>query len=399
MPTMTQTTISPSAATSASAWSAVVCMALMCFVLVASEFMPVSLLTPISEELAISPGQVGQAISISGFFAIIASLFGNTLLARYDRRSVVMFYTVVAVASGLVVALAPNATVFMLGRALIGAAVGGFWSLSTALLARIVAPTDLPKAIAMLQGGTATATVIAAPLGSYLGEVIGWRGAFGFIVPVGLIALAWQFVVLPRLPAERSLSLASMFSLLRMPAFALGMAATVLAFMGQFSLYTYLRPFLEIVPGFDATALSLTFLAIGVAGLIGTVAIGVLVRTHLNAALIGMPLVLAIVAVSLMLLGWVPVVTVMLLVVWGFFAAPIPVGWNTWMAKIVPHQLEAGGGLQVALIQLAITGGAAVGGLFFDGLGWSGPFVFGAVLLGGSTLIAVAVIRTGSDSH
>lgn len=375
------------------------CMALMCFVLVASEFMPVSLLTPISAELAISPGQVGQAISISGFFAIIASLFGNTLLARYDRRNVVMFYTVVAVVSGLVVALAPNATVFMLGRALIGAAVGGFWSLSTALLARLVAPPHLPKAIAMLQGGTATATVIAAPLGSYLGEIIGWRGAFGIIVPVGLVALAWQFLGLPRLPAERSLSLFSMFGLLRMPVFALGMVATILAFMGQFSLSTYLRPFLEIVPGFDATELPLTLLAIGVAGLIGTMAIGILVRTRLNAALIGMPSILAIVAVALMLLGWAPVATVLLLVVWGFFTAPIPVAWNTWMAKIIPHQLEAGGGLQVALIQLAITGGAAIGGLFFDGFGWSGPFVFGAVLLAGSTLIAAAVIRIASDNN
>jgi len=375
------------------------CMALMCFVLVAAEFMPVSLLTPISEELSISPGQVGQAISVSGFFAILASLFGNTLLARYDRRGVVLFYTVVAVVSGLVVALAPNAFVFMLGRALIGAAVGGFWSLSTALLARLVAPADLPKAIAILQGGTATATVIAAPLGSFLGEIIGWRGAFGTIVPVGIIALVWQVVVLPRLPAERPLSLGSMFGLLTMPVFALGMAATVLAFMGQISLSTYLRPFLEIVPGFDATALSLTLLAIGVAGLIGTVAVGLLVRTHLNASLIGMPAILAIIVVALMLVGWLPVATVLLLIVWGFFVAPIPVGWNTWMAKIIPQQLEAGGGLQVALIQLAITGGAAVGGLFFDGLGWWGPFVLGATLLGGSALVAVAVTRLGSPQH
>src|SRR5207245_7998238 len=123
-------------------------------------------------------GQAGQAISVSGFFAVLTSLFGNALLSRLDRRTVVLFYTVVLVVSGLAITFAPNYFVFMLGRALIGISIGGFWSLSTAILARIVPSSDLPRAIAMLQGGTAFASVIAAPLGSFLGGLIGWRGAF-----------------------------------------------------------------------------------------------------------------------------------------------------------------------------------------------------------------------------
>src|SRR5438445_3905905 len=74
-----------------SAWGAVTCLSLLTFVLVASEFMPVSLLTPIANELAISEGQAGQAISVSGFFAVLTSLFGNALLSRLDRRTVVLF--------------------------------------------------------------------------------------------------------------------------------------------------------------------------------------------------------------------------------------------------------------------------------------------------------------------
>src|SRR5690606_12560639 len=71
------------------AWGAVICLSLFAFVLVASEFMPVSLLTPIAGELGISEGQAGQAIAISGLFAVLTSLFGNSLLARLDRRTVV----------------------------------------------------------------------------------------------------------------------------------------------------------------------------------------------------------------------------------------------------------------------------------------------------------------------
>ncbi|MEO8686538.1 MAG: MFS transporter, partial [Devosia sp.] len=161
--TAEHTALSPS-----TTWGAVVCMSLLTFVLIASEFMPVSLLTPIAQELGTTEGQAGQAIAISGLFAIITSLFGNSVLSRLDRRTVVLLYTGLIVISGLIVALAPNYTVFMAGRALLGVAIGGFWSLSTAILAHLTTSADLPKALAMLQGGTALATVIAAPLGSYL---------------------------------------------------------------------------------------------------------------------------------------------------------------------------------------------------------------------------------------
>jgi predicted MFS family arabinose efflux permease len=79
----------------ATPWAAVTCLSLLTFLLVGLEFMPVSLLTPIARDLAISEGQAGQAITVSGFFAVFTSLFGNALLAELDRRLVVLFYTAV----------------------------------------------------------------------------------------------------------------------------------------------------------------------------------------------------------------------------------------------------------------------------------------------------------------
>lgn len=378
-----------------SAWGAVACLSLLTFVLVASEFMPVSLLTPIANELAISEGQAGQAISVSGIFAVLTSLFGNALLSRLDRRTVIVLYTAVLVVSGLAVTFAPNYVVFMLGRALIGVSIGGFWSLSTAVLARIVPGADLPRAIAMLQGGTAFASVIAAPLGSFLGGLVGWRGAFFVVVPIGLFAIVWQLAVLPKMPANEQASVGKMFGLLGNRMFAVGMAATTLAFMGQFALSTYLRPFLEGVTGLDVNTLSMLLLGLGLAGLVGTSLVGFILRTHLGAVLIGLPTVLAIIALSLIALGPFAIATASLLVVWGLFSTPVPVAWNTWMTKTIPNDLEAGGGLQVALIQFAITFGAFAGGLLFDSAGWWSPFALGAFLLLGSALLAFAATKSG----
>ncbi|MGO7208807.1 MFS transporter, partial [Rhizobium ruizarguesonis] len=81
----------------ATSWSAVTCLSLLTFLLVGLEFLPVSLLTPIARDLIVSEGQAGLAITVSGVFAVITSLFGNAFLARIDRKSVVLFYTAVLV--------------------------------------------------------------------------------------------------------------------------------------------------------------------------------------------------------------------------------------------------------------------------------------------------------------
>ncbi|MCW1411495.1 MFS transporter [Rhizobium sp. 1AS11] len=374
-------------------WSAVTCLSLLTFLLVGLEFLPVSLLTPIAGDLSVSEGQAGLAITVSGVFAVSTSLFGNAILTKIDRRTVVLLYTAVLAASSLAVALAPNFLVFLVGRVLVGVSIGGFWSLSTAILARLASSRDLPKAIALLQGGTAFALVLAAPLGSFLGGLIGWRGTFLITVPIAVAGLIWQLAVLPSMPATSTISVARIFGLLRNRRFAIGMAATGLAFIGQNALSIYLRPFLEGVTGLELNVLSMVLLGLGVGGLAGTSVIGFVARRHLLLVLIGLPAALAVLALLLIALGPFAAVTAFLLVMWGFFSTPIPVAWNTWMAAIVPGELEAAGGLQVALIQFAIAGGAFAGGMLFDTVGWWSTFLLAACLLAGSAVLAALAGR------
>src|ERR1700710_2861152 len=98
------------------AWSAVYAMALCVAVLIASEFMPVSLLSPIARDLQLTEGQAGQAISISGVLAVVTSLFITVLAGRLDRRVVLIALAVVLVVSGTIVAFAPDFLVLMMGR-------------------------------------------------------------------------------------------------------------------------------------------------------------------------------------------------------------------------------------------------------------------------------------------
>lgn len=371
-------------------WSAVLAMSLCAFALVASEFLPVSLLTPIASDLSLTEGQAGQAISISGFFAVITSLLLATLTQGIDRKPVLLTTTALMLVSGAMVAFAPNYLTLMVGRAVLGIAIGGYWSMSTAVMMRIAPGALVPKAIAVMQGGTALATAIAAPIGSYLGGMIGWRGAFFCVVPLAALALIWQAFTLPRMPSERTkLSVTGLLRLLGDSKIAIGMAAVAFLFMGQFTLFTYLRPFLETVTHVDVPTLSLLLLIIGAAGLLGTLLVGPLVSRTLNRVLVGIPIIMSAIAFAAIAVGSSVIPVAVLLGLWGLIATCAPVGWFTWLAKALPQNAEAGGGLMVAVIQLAITAGATVGGLLYDGIGYQAAFIASGTFLFIATLLSV----------
>jgi len=377
-----------SANTHTHSWGAVFAMSLAAFALVASEFMPVSLLTPLASDLHISEGQAGQGISVSGLFALLTSLIIAAVAAKVDRKRLLLALTALMIVSGTVVALAPNYLTFMLGRALIGVAIGGFWSLSAATAMRLVPLAQVPRALAIVNGGNALATVIAAPLGSFLGGLIGWRGAFFCVIPVAVVAGAWLLVSLPSLKNDDRRTTRNVFRLMKNARVALGMLAASVFFMGQFMLFTYLRPFLETVTQVSLPMLSLMLLVLGLAGLAGTFLIERFLNNRLYQALTAIPLLMAAIALALVAWGSSPAATMLLLGVWGLVATAAPVGWWTWLSRVLPDDAEAGGGLMVAIIQLAIACGATLGGVVFDLSGYRATFELSAGLLGVAGLLA-----------
>lgn len=385
--------------TKKSGWSAVLAMSLAAFALVASEFMPVSLLTPIAADLHITEGQAGQGISVSGAFALITSLLIASIAARVERKKLLLSLTLLMIVSGTIVALAPGYPSFMIGRALIGIAIGGFWSLSAATAMRLVAPDQVSRALAMVNGGNALATVIAAPAGAFLGSLIGWRGAFFCVVPVAALAAVWLMISLPSFKAERKAGGANALQLMRQPPVALGMIAVSVFFMGQFMLFTYLRPFLEGVTGVSVSTLSLMLLGLGLAGFIGTFLIERFMGRGLYRTLTVIPLIMAGIALALVNFGESAMLTAVLLGLWGLVATAAPVGWWTWLAQTLPDDAEAGGGMLVAIVQLAIAGGAIVGGLAFDLSGYKATFELSAAVLVVASVFAWLAGRAATEVH
>lgn len=376
-------------------WGGVLAMTLCVFALIASEFMPVSLLTPLAADLGVTEGLAGYGIAISGAFAVLTSLSISRVAGNIGRRTLLLALIALMAVSGLVVSLAPNYTVYMIGRALIGVVIGGFWSLSAATAMRLVPAAQVPRALAIFNSGNALATVIAAPLGSYLGGLIGWRGAFLCLLPVAAVALVWQWVCLPSMAAEGRQPQGGVLALFRRRVVVLGMAACGAFFMGQFALFTYVRPFLERVTNAGDSGVPFVLLAIGVSGFVGTLAIGAFLQRGLYRTLITLPALMAVIAVALVPLGPKLWPTAALLSAWGLLATAAPVGWWSWLARTFTDNAETGGGLMVAVVQCSIALGSSVGGLLFDSFGFASTFFASAGLL---VLAALLAYLTAAES-
>jgi predicted MFS family arabinose efflux permease len=384
-------TAAPTPATGA--WSAVGAMAMCVAMLIAAEFLPVSLLTPIAADLGASNGMAGQAIAISGLFAVITSLCIPAVASRFDRRHVLLALAGVMLASLVLIAMAPNFPVLMAARALLGVTIGGFWALSTATVMRLVPAEAVPKALGILYTGNAVASALAAPLGSYAGDLIGWRGAFWALAPLVLLTMLWLWRSLPSItpppPRSDAHPIGEVLGLLKRRQVAFAMAAVMLSFAGAFATFTYLRPFLEAITQVTVPQLSLLLLGLGGAGFIGTWGATRLLGRHLFGLLRWLPVALAVLTVLLLAVGPQLRWTAAVLVAWGAVNAAIPVAWSTWLSKGIADAPEAGGGLMVAAIQLAIMAGATLGGLLLDHLSIS------ATLSGGALMLAVAALLVG----
>ena len=388
---MTDATFTNSQRETGAAWGAVLSMALCVSMLIASEFMPVSLLTPMAAGLGATEGQVGQAISVSGIFAILASLAVTTLAGRLNRKGVLVGMTALMLVSLVMIAAAPNFAVLMLARALLGIAVGGFWALAAAVIMRLVPAADVPRALALIYGGQAVAAAFAAPLGSYLGGLIGWRGVFWALTPIVAANLIWHLVALPSMPAGRRQNLGSLIAVLKRPYFARGLLAATFTYGSAMTMFTYLRPFLERVTGADVPTLSILLLILGSAGFLGTWAAGRIVGQGV-APLLRLPaLVMGACTLALLAVGPSLIATAAILAIWGVMNTATSVIWMTWMSQNVEDAPEAAGSLMVAAIQTSILLGAVLGGLLLDGISINATFL-GSVAL---AVLALLVVGNG----
>ena len=365
------------------------------FGLVTAEFLPASLLTAMAADLSITEGVAGQTVTATALIGAIAAPSIPLLTRRIDRKYVMILLTLLLVLSNGLAATADSLWTLLIARVLLGVALGGFWSMAAALAMRLVPEHQFPRAMSLILTGVSVATVCAAPIGAWMGELWGWRSAFIAAGAVSLITLVSQLFTLPSLPPNANPNLRVLGQLLTRPGVRMALLAVLLLISGHFAGFTYIRPLMENVTQLSVGAISAILLGYGIGGFFGNFAGGYIAGRSERYAIVFGGTLIALLTASLLLAGHSAIVTAIAIVLWGFAFGAFPVGFQIWIVRAAPDQAEGAGGLLVAAFQIAIATGAIGGGLLVDHIGALGGPVFAVVTM---TLGTLLTLRYGPRS-
>jgi predicted MFS family arabinose efflux permease len=373
-------------------WLSVISLAFGTFVLINTEFLPIGLLTPIAHSLNVSEGRAGLAVMLPGLAAAASAILLLLFSRQLNRRTLLLFLSAMVILSNAAAMLAPSFGVLLIGRIILGVAVGGFWSFAIPAGRRLVAEEQGARATSLISAGVAVGTVAGVPAGAFIGELFGWRMAFTLNTALAVGVFLLQWATLPSLPAKQSIKVSTMFSVAKIAGVRYGLIIALFMAAAQFSAYTYLEPWLRFQVGLSASNLSLLLMAYGIAGLVGTFLTEVMVKgVGVKHTLLACLLIMGVAVVGASQLSDSALTASTLIVLWGLAFGALPICLNIWVYQAAPEQFETGSSLIVFIFQISLASGAFFGGVLADSIGTSSAFMLGGIL---ALLASVIVLFT-----
>ncbi|MDL2406940.1 MFS transporter [Rhizobium calliandrae] len=373
-------------------WLGVFAVALSATVFCTTEFLPVGVLRYIGEGLGVSEGTAGLMVTAPGVLAAVAAPVVTVAVKNHDRRLVLLGLSLLLVLSNLVSMLAPSFAALIVGRVLFGIGLGGFWAIGAGLGGRLVAERSVGRATSIIFAGVSLGMLIGGPAGAIIGDLVGWRAAFGAALAISVLAFLAQVISLPKLEVQQRVRPSDLLGIAQTQQGRIGLIAMFLVLTGQFATYTYVTPFLAQVSGFSGAAISSILLGYTAIGLLGNFVGGAGASHSIHKTFMVTIVFLMLPMLLLPVVGVSQAGVLLLLAIWGLSYGAMPVALQMWMAKAAPHVAEGGMALFVANFQISIAVGSFVGGLVVDGFGLFDAMYFGGVM---SALSLVSILLFG----
>lgn len=341
-------------------------LAVTAFAIGVAEFIVVGVLPAIADDLGVPLARAGGLVGLYALALAVGTPIVVLALARLPRKPLLLALVAVFLAGNLLSALSASYGLLLAGRILTAVAHGSFFAIGATVAARLAPEGQASRAIAVMFAGLTLAMVIGVPLGSLIGNALGWRLPF-FAVAV-LAALAWLATArwVPALPTPAAGPAGTQLAALTSSPILAMMSITVLGFGASFAAFTFITPILTGITGFSTHTASLLLVVFGVATLVGNLAGGRWAASlgwtlALRRMLIGLLLVLLALAVAL---PW-KWATVPLLFAWGVLAFGMSPGFQAGMLETArrwtPRAVDFASALNISAFNLGITLGETLG--------------------------------------
>lgn len=373
---------------------ALLALAISAFGIGTTEFVPVGLLSAISGDLGISITLAGLLISGYAMGVAIGAPILTALTSKMNRKSLLMSLMVLFIIGNSVAAMSSSFTFLLAARFITAFSHGIFFSIGSTIAADLVPENKRASAIAFMFTGLTVATVTGVPLGTFIGQIFGWRATFWGVALLGIIGIIASAIMIP---SDLKQAPASKFSeqlkILNSGKLLLAFSITALGYGGTFVSFTYLTPLLEDVTGFSAKWVSIILLVYGVAVAIGNVFGGKASDKDPLKALFWMFTLQAIILGLLTFAAPFKTFGLIAIFLMGLFAFMNVPGLQILVVnlaeKYVPSAVNVASALNIAAFNIGIAIGSFTGGLIVDSIGlihtpWiGGVMVLGAVILTG----------------
>lgn len=356
---------------------ALLVMALMGFILIATETMPAGLLPQIAGGLRISEGGAGQLVSAYALGTVILTIPAVALTRGMRRKPVFIVGILGFLIVNTITVFSSEIMLTLLARFAAGAFSGLVWGMLAGYARRISAPELAGRALAIASIGTPLGLAVGTPLGSWLGATFDWRWSFGALSVLTAVTAALALAIVPDAPGQRAESRVPLVRVFAIPGVSVILLVIFAWMLAHNSVYTYVVSYLH------ATNLSISVSAIlvvfGVSALVGIAITGALIdRAARPLILVSLSLFLA--AGVIFIVGSQSLIAVLLAVVlWGIAFGGAAPQLQTAISEASGENADVANSLLGVAFNIAI---------FSAG-------VMGAILIGAFTGMALPVLMVG----
>ena len=347
-------------------------LTLSAFAIGTTEFVIVGLIPTIAADLDVSLPSAGLLVSLYAAGVAVGAPVLTALTGKWHRKYVLLALMALFIVGNLLAWQAPSYGSLIAARVLTGLAHGVFFSIGSTIATSLVAKNKEASAIAIMFTGLTVALVTGVPLGTWIGQVLGWRATFLIVSLLGVVAFIGSALLIPSdIKQPPSATLKNQLDVLLQPRLLLVYLMTALGYGGTFTAFTYLAPILEQEAGFASTTIGLIMLIYGVSVAVGNIWGGKLADKRgplsaLKTIFTGLTLILVAFTFA-MSFKFAALVTVL---IWGAFAfgnvPPLQVYVVQLAEKYAPRAVDVASGLNIAAFNVGIAVGSITGGTIVD---------------------------------
>ncbi|MEU2258847.1 MFS transporter [Streptomyces sp. NPDC019645] len=369
---------------------ALLALAIGAFGIGTTEFVIMGLLPEVANDFQVSIPTAGFLVTGYALGVVLGAPLMTVLGTKVSRKRMLMLLMGLFIVGNVLSALAPAFGLMLAGRVVASLAHGAFFGIGSVVAADLVAPEKKAGAIAMMFTGLTVANVVGVPLGTFIGQSIGWRATFLIVAGLGVLGLAGVAKLVPEQPRPEGVRLRHEMAAFRNVQVLLAMAMTVLGFGGVFAAITYITPMMTEVAGFADSSVTwlLVLFGLGMVGgnLIGGKFADRALMPLLYVSLGALALVLALFTVTAQN-KFAAAVTIVLVGGLGFATVPPLQKRVLDQASGAPTLASA---VNIGAFNLGNALAAWLGGIVIAaGLGFTAPNWVGALLAGSALVLAV----------